>query len=748
MTAKKQTKYSIPYGDNAQIEHLLEQRHNIAEELHHSTSRAQAETALAELMQIDEASQLALLKALARQHDTDAADILLAINELTSNKAVRKESRRALIQLAGAKIYPGWTPEPEAGLTPVPVSNPPRFWKGFATEMREQGELEIVLCWEQGFEYGEARMMAFLLDFWSDGIKDFMMEVGSKRRIDTRIQELNARFGDTNGPNLKMTDCTLAEGRRLIQEALSVNTWRGTSPNQDYRHDLPIVRQLVLNAPDIGVDRGRTFINPNLDPDEVVGNFVGGWTMGDYGLCFDLLVSNSPLLEGLSRDEWIDQRRKWADEAHPARFEPRLLRERERSERSQQSLWLPSSALSGRSSLIREVEMGWSLEMADTLLSGTLPEMPMGTAVNKETGRHWFWTSYTLVQDEGVWRIQRMADEGARAQGLTIEELQERLKEIDDRTKEIVETHEPTEPGAQQYLEEIVWRTVHGLHYDDALLVKLPLDRTIYDDASGRARGLRLSERAIVYLEAIIQHFPKAYDIGTIFLHLAASQMDLAGQYEQLGMDERSKHFVELAEANMRKAIATDNAPIGHIMLAELLMNRRREEEAVAELQLAKSLTTNRTEEAQVEFDFAAIAMQQKKYNKALEHFKRVADINPNYDGIWLNIGLAHRQQGNFSEAEAYFKRAREAQPRDLLAYAELGALYLSMHEANKALETVEQGLHYNPGSAQLRALLAAIYLDKGDRRRAQTALEEAERINPNLEIVQAVRDILNTKRK
>jgi tetratricopeptide (TPR) repeat protein len=341
-----------------------------------------------------------------------------------------------------------------------------------------------------------------------------------------------------------------------------------------------------------------------------------------------------------------------------------------------------------------------------------------------------------------------MADEGARAQGLSIEELQERLNEIDNRTKEIVETHQPNEPGAQQYLEEIVWRTIHGLHYDDALLVKLPLDRTIYDDAFSRARSLRLSERAIVYLEGLIQHFPKAYDIGTIFLQLAASQTDLAGQYEQLGMDERTKHFVEMADANIRKAIATDNAPIGHIMLAELLMNRRREEEAVAELQLAKSLTTDRVEEAQIEFHFAAIAMQQKKYNEALEHFKRVAEINPNYEGIWLNIGLASRQQGNFSEAEVYFKRALEAQSRDPLAYAELGALYLSTREANKALEIVEQGLRYNPGFANLHALLAAVYLDKGDRRRAQAALEEAERINPNLEIVQAVRDILQTKRK
>src|SRR3989442_15625850 len=72
-----------------------------------------------------------------------------------------------------------------------------------------------------------------------------------------------------------MPDCPWAEGRRLSKEALSVNTGRGTSPNKDYRHDLPIVRQLVLNAPDVGVDRGRTFINADLVPDEVTDNFIG-----------------------------------------------------------------------------------------------------------------------------------------------------------------------------------------------------------------------------------------------------------------------------------------------------------------------------------------------------------------------------------------------------------------------------------------------------------------------------------------
>jgi tetratricopeptide (TPR) repeat protein len=744
MTAEKQKGASVPQADDARQAHLLEQRHEIAEELHNSTSRAQAETALAELTTIDEASQMALLKALAKQHDTDSADLLLAINELTPNKAIRKEARRALIQLAGAKVYPSWTPEPEAGPA-IAIINPPRFWKGYVTEKREEGEIEVALCWEQGFEYGEARLMAFMLDFWGAGVKNFTTEVGSKRHIDARLNVSKAKNSTASGREIKITDCTLAEGRRLIQEALSVNAWRRTAPSKDYRTHLPTIQQLIMNAPDMGTDRGLTFIGPELDADEVVGNFIGAWSLGDFGLCFDLLASDSPLCEGLARDEWIDLRRKWADEARPARFELSFLREREPS---QQSIWLPSSVRGDRISTQREIETGWSLELTDTQLSGTLPEMPLGTAIYKETGRRWFWTSYKLVHEEQAWRIQRMTDEGASAQGLPIAELQQRLQTNDDRVHEIVETHQPNGPDANQYYEEIIWRSMQALHYDDALLVKLPLDRTIYNDAFNRALQVQLTDRAIVYMEGIVQHFPKAYDIGDILRRLGAAQANLGQQYQQYDMHERSEQFFALALENMRKSLEVDNVPLGHIILAELLMIRDQDEEALAELQLAKSLTSDRDEEAQIESDIANIAMLQEKYDDAIAHMKRVAEINPNYKGIWLNIGLAYRRQQNYDEAVAYYQRALEQQPDDIAVYAELGALYIATHQLKEALEAVETGLRYHPNSAHLRALLAAIYIDKGDRRQAQAALAEAERINPDLEIVQAVREILSKKRK
>jgi Tfp pilus assembly protein PilF len=72
----------------------------------------------------------------------------------------------------------------------------------------------------------------------------------------------------------------------------------------------------------------------------------------------------------------------------------------------------------------------------------------------------------------------------------------------------------------------------------------------------------------------------------------------------------------------------------------------------------------------------------------------------------------------------------------------------MTTSQLEKAMEIVEQGLRQHPDSAHLHALIAAIYSENGDRRRAQAELAEAERINPDLEIVQAVREMLHPKRK
>lgn len=745
MAAKKHTPAQLSQEDEVRVQHILGRRQAIAEELHACTSRAQAEALLTDIFAFGETVQLVLLKSLVRASDADAADMLLALHELAPEKTVRKEARRALIQLAGAKVVPSWTPEAEQAAVGAPIAeNAPRFWKGLVSEMRDSGELQIILCWESGIEYSEARVISFLLDFWSAGVKDFYTELGTKRHIEEHVREMQRMVHEdadpNDGPSPMYVACTLAEGRRLLGEALETNRWRKTEPHKDFRQHLPLVQRLILHAEEVGEDRGLTFIRRGEEPDMIAANFAGAWSMGDYGLCYDLLTARNPVLEGRSRDEWIELRRNWANEAHPARFEIYFLREREKAQQS--ALWVPTSILSARAAGPKEIELGWSLALAETPLSGTLPEMPMGTAVYKETGRHWFWTAYGLEQEKGEWRISRFSDEGMMLQGLLLEELRKRIQEHDEAMQKIMREHQPTDPDADQLYEEIIWRTWKILSLYDALLIKNPLDKESYENAYGRAMSIRAVERAAVYATELSRRFPNDPDHLIAQQRLAAVDVAMGERFASMGLIEQAQQFMDRGEALLRDSLS-EQEPLGYMLLAELLVSRGEIDEGEKQLLTARELMQDPEQRAQIEFNLANLAINRERYPEAQGYLERLVEITPGYPSIWYALALVHHRQGHHAQAEQYYKRALEADPTDVRAYSDLASLFVDAGELNQARDILAQGIRALPQSAHLRAVMALVYVEKKDRHRAQEYLNEAEHLDPELEIIQAVREVI-----
>jgi tetratricopeptide (TPR) repeat protein len=746
MAAHKKTQTDALQIDEARVQQLLARRQAFAEELHGCTSRVEAHSVLADVFTADEATQMGLLKALVRMRDGDSADLLLAAYELAPIKAVRKEARRGLIQLADAKIYPSWTPEPEpAAVGSLAVENTPRFWQGIVSEARESGEIQLLLCWEYGFEYGEARVCSFLLDFWHDGVKDFFTDTGTRRYIEGRLKDLQMRTltaepEEEGRERTTYTDCTLAEGRRLLNDALDVNRWRKTTPHKDFRQALLLVQRLVLHADEVGEDRGLTFIDRNTDPDMVAANFVGAWSLGDYGLCYDLLTRSSSLLSGHSREEWMSLRRAWADEALPNHLEVYFLNEREPA--SQTGIWLPASVLALRAAGPKEVEIGWSLELSETQLSGTLPEMPMGTAVYKETGRRWFWTVFFLEQEQGAWRVARIQDEGAAVQALPLAELEKRVQEHDEVVQKIIREHRPDAPENAQHFEELVRRNWQLLALDDALLVRNPLDKSLYERAYGRAMSLRAFERTAVYAEELVRRFPNDPDSLQAQQRLATVQLGLSDRLASLGRDEKAAHFAELSEAVLRGTLPARDT-LSYLILAELLTGQDREEEAEPLLLEARTFTQVRDAQAQIEFALALIAVNQQRFAEAQSYLERLAEIKPTYPALWTMLGSVHRELGNFVEAEVALKRSMDDDPTEERAYIELGAVYIDRDELDQARDVLARGIRVLPQSAHLLALMALIYIKKNDLRRAREYVQAAERLDPDLEITQIIRDLL-----
>jgi tetratricopeptide (TPR) repeat protein len=746
MARKKSSKITVSQDDNIQARGILEQYHDLAGNLRTSTNKEQTEAVLVNINSMQQGVQVALLKALAREYHPDAADLLLAINVLSPIKDVRKEARRALIQLEGARVYPQWrppVPQPLAGQLPALSLE---FWKGYVTDPLDAGEVQLLLCWKQGED--EIRILGFLLDFWLDGVKDFFTRVVSQRSADKLIEETPAQYG------VSLKECSLAEGRRLLLDALAVNKQHGTTPHKDYRNNLSLVNRLILEVPgleeevaelDEAEDEEEAALD-ELNPMGVVTTFIESWTDGDYATAYALLASESPLREGLSRDEWIERREAWADAAKPEALKPGFVYEREPQK---SGLWLPFGRGRSASSDHKQLDAGWSIEMHETPLSDTLSELPKATAIYAETQRHWFWAMFTLVQEEGAWRIQSILDEGTGVQSLSVGELEKRIRDIDKQLQDFTRKHniaditKISEEEAAGYTGEIVWHVTRATAYADALIKKQPLDRDWYKEAIGRMFVLGQLERCLVYLEPLTRNFEEEH--GLYLRILGTTQQRVSQKYLDEGDNERAERFRQLAEEALKESLAVEESFDAHISLAEILIGVDRFDEAEEHLLRAQTMASGPSEESHVEMHLGEVATGREHYEEALRHYQRVAELEPDLVDSWVDLAEVYEKLDNLEEAAANYRRAIELEPDNPDLYAALSGMYTEHGESEKAIEALEDGLSANPDSAILNITMAMLYLEMKDYRQAEIFLDRAERLEPDLPLMRMFRYTLNT---
>ncbi len=751
MAKKKNTKISVSQEDSIQAKPILEHYHQLANSLRESTDQKQAEAVLSEINTLPERVQIALLKALAKERHTDVADVLTAINELSPLKEVRKEARRALIQLEGVGIYPQWKPTvPKPLVSSLPTA-PLRFWKGMVTDSRSLGEVQLLLCWEQGND--EIRVLSFLLDFWHDGVKDFFTNVGSRRNAEKLIDTMSDTI-----PDVKVKACSLAQGRRLLLDALASNKQHGTTPHKDYRNNISLVNRLILEVPDLNEDvalddTGYYDLDEDdedldlqsLEPPQVVAHFVNVlFEEADYERAYNILTKESPLREGLSQEAWVERREEWAEEVDPSGLEPGIVHEREQQK---SGLWLPFAKPRSFGDR-KEIEAFWSAEVEDVASGIQLPELPGATAVYEGTHRHWFWATYTLVQEEGAWRIESMSDEAINAQGLTVEELQKRIRDIDKYIEDFGKKHKPSdiqrakEEDLVRYTEEIYWRLMRSVGYSDALIKKLPLDPILYEEAAGRMILVTQLERCLVYMEERAHRFEEQR--GTFLRRVAEVQQQLAKQYRDVGNTEQAEHIQDLAEKALEESLTIEDSFEAHVSLSESLIEEDRLDEAEAHLLQAKALTSDSSQEAQAEMHLGEIATKREQYEDALFHYQRVTELEPDLSDSWADLADAYDHLGNLDEAETHYRHAMELDPDDSELYAALAHMYGGHEQSAKAIEILEEGLRVHPNAAVLYVYLTSIYMEAKDYRRAEHYLEKAERLAPDLEVVYMFRQTLN----
>jgi tetratricopeptide (TPR) repeat protein len=462
-----------------------------------------------------------------------------------------------------------------------------------------------------------------------------------------------------------------------------------------------------------------------------------------------------------TRNEFIALRRQWAGEAKPGALRLTLIREQQKRA---SALWVPGGGggLVGGSG--RDFEAFWSLVLDESPLGGQLDELPMGTLVSMETGRHWFWTGYSMTQDRSanLWLISRLRDEGAASQALTIEELQARIKEARETAEKAAQAA-PADPRSQEAVETV--RTVTGalttaLHYYDALIVRLPLDENVYHEAVDLARTLSNHERAAALLEKTLARFPNK---ESLHFEVGVEQYLVAEQYAAQGQPEAATSWLDRAIATMRQVVEKERTAEHLQGLGELLARRGRLGEAEEVVREGMRLEPER---ASLHADLASILMarlsgeniqepetltdEQRNAltREALAELREAARLDRTLPRVFTRMGAIYEVLNQPDDARLAFEEALRNDPGDADAHYALGSLLLRRQDAAGALPHLERAVELEPLSVPYRLALAAGYVTQERRREATRELDLIDRLQPGLPQVGELRTILNRQKK
>ncbi|HEX2350431.1 MAG TPA: tetratricopeptide repeat protein [Ktedonobacterales bacterium] len=758
-----------------QVEALRAQTGELAEALRGAQADHAAQTQrLAQALGDDEAVAQTYAERLGDvrgEQASAAADVALAIGELDVRHEVARAARRAGVRLRSAGAHASLTiaatstaaaptSAAPAELAAPPASQTPRkpvFDSAWATHTRDSGEVNLLVLWREGADADVLRAYLFLLDYWQAGVRDFeISDTLTRREIQTQLIE--PLRGKDLPPPVKLG---WAQARGLIAQALDVSAWRGAEPGGDFARYRAQVEERLLAEPTDDEQRealrgeeerfaregDRPLCDFNLGPDETIANWLGAWSFGDYGLAYDLLTDDHPTRRSQSRVEYVAQRRQWADEAHPAALRLTLIREQEQRA---SVLWTPESA-PGRlgAGVKRELEAFWSLTLADSPLGGQLDELPMGTLISKSSGRHWFWSGYSMQRDvaTNLWLISRQRDEGAQAQGLPVEELTRRVEELRQRAQQKAQTapQDPNSAQTAEILREVTGDLTAALHYGDALTAKLPLDESVSRAALNDARALSAHERAAAILERMVGRYGD--DIEVRF-ELGVEQYLVAEQSTQLGQQEAAATWLGRATATLTGV--ADEAPTAQRLqgLGELLARQGHYNQA--EQRLRQGIALDNTV-APLYIDLSEALMgqatddnldtprpptdeeRQPIMRQALEALRDAARIDPTAPRLFTRMGAIYEALHQHEDAIIAFEDAIRREPDDDLARYTLGTLYLSRRDYEKARPLLEMASQLDPSSLQYRLALATDYVALERVREAAREIEILDKFAPGL---------------
>ena len=125
------------------------------------------------------------------------------------------------------------------------------------------------------------------------------------------------------------------------------------------------------------------------------------------------------------------------------------------------------------------------------------------------------------------------------------------------------------------------------------------------------------------------------------------------------------------------------------------------------------------------------IKEKQKEYEKAITHYTKAIELNPNFAEAHCNRGLVYANKDDLNSAIQDFNTAIELNPNFVEAYYNRGFAY-NKGDFDTAIKDFDTAIHLNPNYMEAYNNRGFVYNSKGDFDTAIKDFDTAIHLNPN----------------
>jgi len=198
--------------------------------------------------------------------------------------------------------------------------------------------------------------------------------------------------------------------------------------------------------------------------------------------------------------------------------------------------------------------------------------------------------------------------------------------------------------------------------------------------------------------------------------------------------------FMDLPNAEYDVVVLSENTEVARVRVRvqavykndfrqDILLEARTNSVPTKAATISASDVYERTGANKSLFEKAQKALDEKKYDQALDFLGRLVAADPKDFQAWTELGTVQLMRNDLEEAEKAYRRAIQERPTFTLALLNLGRLLSAKKKFEVAIEPLTEAVKSSPTSADANLMLGEAYLQIKKGSKAVPYLTEAARL-------------------